>query len=476
MRIRTGLLAALAALSLCACNEISGANDITFGDGPSGSGGPTPTGVLADGISITAISLYQGVRRPLMESGAASPSTLPVTAGREALIRIFYTLDPSFNGKPVTAVVTIGEQTASAEVTPGAAPSTEADLNSTINVKVSGELMVELPDYRVDLLQEPADATGENTAAGYPAEGQELLPANSVGPKMEVLLVPVVWAADGSNRMPDTSESQLQRFHDLFYGLFPAVKVEITVTTETVTWNQALDGGGNGWDALLQALVDLRAAGNYPPTAHMYGLFQPTADFGAFCGGGCQAGLSHVAGAQDPLGRVGIGLGYPREGTVETAAHEVGHQHGRTHAPCGNAANIDMNYPYPDGSIGEWGYDIVSGTLVEPTTTMDFMSYCDPSWVSDYTFQAMWNRMRTANVTNDWHVPDDVHIGLYHRVTVAPDGSLRWQEPLDLKTPPMAETTSVTVDTDEGPVELVGHFYPYDHMAGGMLLFPETAL
>ena len=32
------------------------------------------------------------------------------------------------------------------------------------------------------------------------------------------------------------------------------------------------------------------------------------------------------------------------------------------HAPCGGAAGLDGGFPYPDGSIGAWGYDFEGGS------------------------------------------------------------------------------------------------------------------
>ena len=57
------------------------------------------------------------------------------------------------------------------------------------------------------------------------------------------------------------------------------------------------------------------------------------------------------------------------------------------HAPCGEAGGPDPSYPYPDGSIGAWGYDFRDGgSLVHPRTGRDLMSYCNPRWISDYSF------------------------------------------------------------------------------------------
>ena len=66
-------------------------------------------------------------------------------------------------------------------------------------------------------------------------------------------------------------------------------------------------------------------------------------------------------------------------------AHELGHNLFLRHAPCGSA-DPDPSYPYPDGSIGAWGYDFREGGSLVPPSTPDVMSYCSPGWISDYSF------------------------------------------------------------------------------------------
>ena len=72
----------------------------------------------------------------------------------------------------------------------------------------------------------------------------------------------------------------------------------------------------------------------------------------------------------------------PYSGTI---AHELGHNMSLLHAPCGRPAALDPSFPYPDGTIGAWGYDFRRGHLV-PATWRDHMTYCDPDWTSDYHF------------------------------------------------------------------------------------------
>ena len=72
---------------------------------------------------------------------------------------------------------------------------------------------------------------------------------------------------------------------------------------------------------------------------------------------------------------------------ASTIAHELGHALSLGHTNCGDTAviGIDPGYPYENGDIGVWGYDMRDGTLVPPDTK-DMMGYCRPVWISDYHF------------------------------------------------------------------------------------------
>lgn len=80
-------------------------------------------------------------------------------------------------------------------------------------------------------------------------------------------------------------------------------------------------------------------------------------------------------------------------GATEVVAHELGHNYARFHAPCGNPGGPDSQYPqtgdYAGGKIGQVGYDAAERVLKLPTVFADYMSYCDPTWTSDYTYKGI---------------------------------------------------------------------------------------
>lgn len=79
---------------------------------------------------------------------------------------------------------------------------------------------------------------------------------------------------------------------------------------------------------------------------------------------------------------------------ADTVAHELGHNLGRDHSPCGDVEDADPSFPYAGGGIGEPGYDITDNALRGPGGLYDYMGYCRPRWTSDYTYRNIleWRR------------------------------------------------------------------------------------
>ncbi|NJN16478.1 MAG: hypothetical protein HC822_09505 [Oscillochloris sp.] len=98
------------------------------------------------------------------------------------------------------------------------------------------------------------------------------------------------------------------------------------------------------------------------------------------------------------------------------AGHEVGHTLGRGHPAQGNECShsaSDQNYPYAGAQIGPAngslaGFDGgdpafgIARQVLPATLWTDLMSYCDYQWISDYTYDGMYDRMMnglSANLT-----------------------------------------------------------------------------
>lgn len=169
----------------------------------------------------------------------------------------------------------------------------------------------------------------------------------------------------------------------------------------TYTTNTTPASNYNGWGTILNELDALQVAeGNN--RWHYYGVINPDYTSGgtgmAKIGGWAALGIQSSAGTKLQSDN---GVDW-RNGTF---AHEVGHNLGLYHAPCGGAAGSDANYPYSGGKIGWPGYDVAGGKAYLPSDVdvtgnnwTDLMGYCGYDWISDYQYKRALN----WRDSNDW--------------------------------------------------------------------------
>jgi hypothetical protein len=452
-------------------------------DGGSATKPQTPPTHLLSGLSLDEVAIFQAVKISVVKAGVKATSTTPIVAGRDGLVRLYVKPASGWTSKSVTAVLslTAADGTAFPQVTStktiGAA-STDAAPDSTFNFMVPGSSLPVGVKFAVALTDPSATETpaGASSTARFPADGSlAILGTKNSGAQLKVKIVPVQYQADGSNRLPVVGAAQVEAYRLAMLAIYPTAKVEMTVRAP-FAWASRISASGSGFGGILQAMVDLRQTDNAPDDVYYFGAFAPSASFSSYCQGGCVTGLSGVnTFPDDPTGRASVGVGFGDVDSTGTMTHEVGHAHGRSHAPCGGASGPDPQFPYATGGIGTWGYNIVTKALIDPAQGKDLMGYCSPEWVSDYTYAALFDRIAFVNGAKDMRVQQLPAPTVYRFVDVAEDGSLSFGQTTTLTRAPNAEPHAVSYAAVDGSTlgTGTGHFYKYDHLPGGFMMIPE---
>jgi hypothetical protein len=431
---------------------------------------PKPEAPIAEGLTITEVSIYQGVKIALIKDGArVTKQNADVIAGREGMLRVFVRPEASWSSHAITGVLTLTSATGSKKIETTATPSTassETALTSTINFDIPPDRIE--PDTKFSVaLRDPGKTSGDGTAK----TGDESFNARNTGPALKIVIVPVKYGADGSGRLPDISAAQIEAYRKAAYTTYPARKVEITVHAE-YNWTSGIYASGQGFDSLLNAMVKLRYADKVGPEVYYYGAFSAKSSFSSYCSGGCVTGLCGLSdSASDSSVRACVGIGFTGAETAETMIHEVGHAHGRYHAPCGGVAGADSRFPYSGAKIGAWGWDLVTKKLIDPSKTVDFMSYCNPTWISDYTYKALTERM--AFIAGGKSIVTGPAETL-RIVQVAGDGTLKMTDDTFEAPLPLDAEETVHLEDASGLVsDTRAQFVRYDHLPGGFLIMRD---
>jgi hypothetical protein len=380
---------------------------------------------LAQGLRIRELALYQTVKVPLFADGAwVTQRVAPVVQRKKALVRVFVDPQAGYQPHEVRAVLKLTNAGETVELTDErtiSAASTDAALASTFSFQVDPIDLDADAQLSLTLMETNCGAvSGEPADTRIPsAGGTQALEATAIN-KLKVVVVPV----EVGGRVPVTTDQELANIRASLLAYYPVPDVDISVRAP-LTWTQNIDAlNGNSWSDLLNQIMRERRTDAPASNVYYFGLVQPAATFRAYCQRGCVLGLAPQTTSVQASAQVALGASFADAQTYETIVHELGHAHGRGHAPCveaGEIDGVDRNYPDSTGSTASWGWDSRSNTLVPPTNK-DIMGYCEPNWIGVYNYAGLAARSQAVNAKA-------LRIGSglrWRNVVLYDDGKARW--------------------------------------------------
>ena len=327
-----------------------------------------------DGVTRQRVALCAaagGAAAYLTQAVQSLEFPVPLVAGEPALLRVFVTAQRAAGARmpPVRATFYLDGAVIHRAEIPGTSDPIPAAVNEG---SLSGSANAEIPGRVIqpglEVVIEPDPEGTLDPALGVvrriPAVGRMAVDVRAM-PVFEVTLVPFIWEENHDPSIIDTVAAMAAdpEGHELFertHLLLPVSEIDATAHPPVAT------STNDGFE-LLREVEMIRVA---------------------------EGGRGHYLAVMAPpttpvgLGGVAYDIGSWSSFSIldsEVIAHEFGHNRNLYHAPCGGAGGPDRYYPYGRGNIGAWGYDFGSGELVPPGQP-DFMSYCEPTWTSDYQF------------------------------------------------------------------------------------------
>ncbi len=304
--------------------------------------------------------------------------TVPIIAGRPALLRVFATADRANDHQPVARATLRGGggQPFTGRMTLESVrgvPDAVAvdDLARSYGTVIPASVLRPGVEMVVELDPDNTVPRAVGSQMRLPEVGGLGLDVREL-PEMALTIVPVVAESSADRGVLDWVEGPADPPVELLRSILPIADFDLTVREPLRIAQAPRALVFDDWLNLLQDIDLLRTTEG--ENGYWYGVVRREGDVG-------------IGGIAYTPGRASLGIA-----DSEVFAHEVGHNMSLNHAPCGGPSGIDPDFPYWDGSIGVPGYDFRSGELVDPSAP-DVMSYCGGAWrggpmqwISDYHF------------------------------------------------------------------------------------------
>lgn len=392
----------------CTADTVDGAQaDETEHEGTSGSDDasestttgedPSEAWVPARGIAIVEVEANQATRVPigLAEGAWVGPEArvTPLVGARRTLMRVHYEVEPGFAPHDIEARLHIdrldGESLALREVLVVEGSSERADTHTTFDFVLEPEWSAPGASYLVELRERAVDQQVElpQLATTNPSEGSMPIGFESAPMEIEIVVAPIHFLA--LDTLPAIDQAELDALGEALYEQLPVQRVRISLG-ETIPYS-----GAPLIQPILDAVFAARTAARVELQVYYVGIID--------CGEpGCDYPQTafFLANPESQYRASMLDLDYFDAANMLLV---LGVNQGLRPNDCpGFDETADPNYPYPDGVIGNWGASAKSGEVFPPDSTYDFMTFCTPSWVSDVSYRASFERIRTLT---EWSQP-----------------------------------------------------------------------
>ncbi len=314
----------------------------------------------------------------LTQSVQTYTGAVPLVKDRDGFLRVFVTATQSNLAAPSVRVrfavsgITTKDTILSANGLSVPLSPNEGSLSASWNMPVPGTLIQ--PNLTVLAEVDPANTVAETNESDnrFPSTGTPLVLDVRPATTFAVRFVPILQTVNGLQG--NVTSANKASYLAAAMRMHPLVAYDADMRAPLSTDAPAVDASSStDWTQILSELKAKRAADPDGSSRYYYGVVQPTYSSGI-------AGIGFVGSP--------VAIGWDNSGADQVAAHEWGHNWGRQHAPCGSAGNPDLNYPYANGAIGVFGFDVAAQSI-KPPTYSDLMGYCNNEWISDYTYTAV---------------------------------------------------------------------------------------